>query len=35
MTIKARLVVAWSLVGVALGYGLVETINKAAKLFTG
>ncbi len=35
MSIKARLVVAWTLVAVPLAYGLVETVNKAAKLFTG
>jgi hypothetical protein len=31
----ARLAVAWALVAVPLVYGLVETVNKAAKLFTG
>jgi hypothetical protein len=31
----ARLVAAWALVAVPLAYGLVETLNKAAKLFTG
>ncbi len=31
----ARLVVAWLLVLVPLLYGLVETIRKAATLFTG
>jgi len=31
----ARLVVAWVLVLVPLLYGLVETIRKAATLFTG
>ncbi len=35
MSIKARLVVAWTLVAVPLAYGLVETINRAANLFTG
>jgi hypothetical protein len=31
----ARLVVAWVLVLVPLLYGLVETVRKAATLFTG
>jgi len=31
----ARIVIAWSLVGVPLAYGLVETLRKAANLFTG
>jgi hypothetical protein len=31
----ARLVVAWLLVLVPLLYGLVETVRKAATLFTG
>jgi hypothetical protein len=31
----ARLVVAWTLVGIPLAYGLVETLRKAADLFTG
>ena len=31
----ARIVVAWAVVGVPLAYGLVETIRKAATLFTG
>lgn len=31
----ARLVVAWGLVGIPLVYGLVETVRKAATLFTG
>jgi hypothetical protein len=30
----ARVVAAWVVVGVPLLYGLVETINKAASLFT-
>ena len=30
----ARIVVAWALVGVPLAYGLVETLRKAADLFT-
>lgn len=31
----ARIVLAWTLVGVPLAYGLVETLRKAADLFTG
>jgi hypothetical protein len=31
----ARIAVAWTLVGVPLAYGLVETIGRAASLFTG
>jgi hypothetical protein len=31
----ARIAVAWALVGAPLAYGLVETIRKAATLFTG
>lgn len=31
----ARIVVAWALVGVPLAYGVVETLRKAATLFTG
>ena len=31
----ARLVVAWVLVLVPLLYGLIETVRKAATLFTG
>lgn len=31
----ARIVVAWALVGVPLVYGVVETVRKAATLFTG
>lgn len=31
----ARLITAWALVGVPIAYGLVETIRKAATLFTG
>jgi hypothetical protein len=30
-----KLVVAWTLVAVPLVYGVVETLSKAAKLFTG
>jgi hypothetical protein len=32
---SARIVVAWALVGVPLVYGVVETVRKAATLFTG
>lgn len=32
---STRLIVAWGLVAVPLAYGLVETIRKAATLFTG
>ncbi|MFW6883223.1 MFS transporter small subunit [Nocardioides sp. CPCC 206349] len=31
----ARIVAAWALVGIPLAYGLVETLRKAADLFTG
>jgi len=31
----ARIVTAWALVGIPLAYGLVETLRKAANLFTG
>ncbi|WP_459968471.1 MFS transporter small subunit [Nocardioides pyridinolyticus] len=31
----ARIALAWTLVGVPLAYGLVETLRKAAALFTG
>ncbi|WP_425491449.1 MFS transporter small subunit [Nocardioides luti] len=31
----ARITVAWALVGIPLAYGLVETIRKAATLFSG
>ncbi len=31
---RARVVTAWALAGIPLAYGLVETINKAATLFT-
>ena len=30
---SVRLVVSWSLVAVLLGYGIVETVITAAKLF--
>jgi hypothetical protein len=32
---NARIAIAWSLVGIPLAYGLVETLRKAADLFTG
>jgi hypothetical protein len=32
---SARIVVAWALVGAPLVYGVVETVRKAATLFTG
>jgi hypothetical protein len=31
----ARIVLAWTVVGVPLAYGVVETLRKAATLFTG
>ncbi|WP_439117431.1 MFS transporter small subunit [Nocardioides abyssi] len=31
----ARIAAAWALVGVPLAYGVVETLRKAANLFTG
>jgi hypothetical protein len=31
----ARIAVAWALVGIPLAYGVVETVRKAATLFTG
>lgn len=30
-----RLVVSWTLVAVLLGYGIIQTLVTAAKLFTG
>lgn len=30
----ARVAAAWAVVGIPLAYGLVETINKVATLFT-
>jgi hypothetical protein len=33
--VTARIVVAWSLVGIPLAYGVVETVRKASSLFTG
>ena len=35
MSMQARLIVSWTVVGVPLAYGLWETLVKAAKLFTG
>ena len=32
---SARIAVAWTLVGVPLAYGLVETLRKAVDLITG
>ncbi len=31
----ARITMAWALVGIPLAYGVVETLRKAATLFTG
>lgn len=31
---KARIALAWLLVGIPLAYGLYDTLLKAAKLFT-
>lgn len=31
----ARIVLAWTVVGIPLAYGVVETVRKAATLFTG
>ena len=31
----ARVVLGWALVGVPLAYGVVETVLRASKLFTG
>jgi hypothetical protein len=33
MNMNARLVVSWLLVAVLLGYGVIETLITAAKLF--
>jgi hypothetical protein len=35
MSMTARVVVAWAVVGIPLAYGVVETVRKAATLFTG
>ncbi|WBB76510.1 hypothetical protein O7602_13660 [Micromonospora sp. WMMD1128] len=32
---QVRLVVSWLLVAVLLGYGVIQTLMTAAKLFTG
>jgi hypothetical protein len=34
MTQSARLVISWLLVAVLLGYGVIETLITAAKIFT-
>jgi hypothetical protein len=34
MTQSARLVISWLLVAVLLGYGVIETLVTAAKIFT-
>ena len=31
---RARLVAGWTLVGIPLLYGVLETLNRASKLFT-
>ncbi|GAB7192418.1 hypothetical protein NUM3379_31270 [Kineococcus sp. NUM-3379] len=31
---RARLVAGWTLVGIPLLYGVLETVNRASKLFT-
>ena len=35
MSMRARLIVSWTVVGVPLAYGLWETLQKASQLFTG
>jgi len=35
MSMRTRLVISWTVVGVPLAYGLWETLQKAATLFTG
>ncbi|WP_442756957.1 MFS transporter small subunit [Nocardioides luteus] len=30
-----KIVVAWALVGIPLAYGIIETLRRAAQLFTG
>ena len=32
---RGRLVLGWSLVGIPLAYGVVETLVRVSKLFTG
>jgi hypothetical protein len=34
-TLKAKLVGAWLFVGIPLTYGIVQTVRRAAALFTG
>ena len=34
MSQSARLVISWLLVAVLLGYGIIETLITAAKIFT-
>ena len=34
MSTPVRLVVGWALVGIPLLYGVVETLNRASRLFT-
>lgn len=34
-SMKARLAIAWTVVGVPLAYGIYETAKKASALFTG
>jgi hypothetical protein len=33
MSVRARLVLAWSLVGIPLAYGIYQTVVKASSLF--
>jgi len=35
MSMQARLIVSWTVVGVPLAYGLWQTLLKASQLFTG
>jgi hypothetical protein len=35
MSIRARLVFGWALVGIPLAYGVYQTLVKTASLFTG
>lgn len=32
---KLRLIIAWTVVGVPLAYGVFETVKRASALFTG
>ena len=34
-SVKAKLVGAWLFVGIPLAYGIVQTVRRAAALFTG